>query len=152
MSWPLVALHEAAAHPGPQVAADVLLAPVDVAAVNEGGDRVDLLPPRLTASWPRPGKVNARHARVLSHRERGVGLRNVDIEALGPSGVQAASLLRKAGGADVVVEELTELHHHRADPLVGVVSLGEGPGHHPHIGQVITGTRAPGSKVLRITG
>ena len=112
MSRPLVALHEAAAHPGPQVAADVLLAPVDVAAVNEGGDCVDLLPPRLTAGWPRPGEVNAGHARVLSHRKRGVRLRDIDVEALRPPRIQTASLLRKAGGADVVIEELTKLHHH----------------------------------------
>ena len=147
---PLGALHQPPPHPGPQVAPDVLLAAVDVAAVNEGGDRVDLLPPRLTASWPGPGEVNAGHARVLPHRERWVRLRDIDVEALRPPGVQTAPLLWKAGGADVVIEELTELHHHGAHPLVGVIPLREGPGHDPHIGQVIAWARAPGSKVLRI--
>ena len=150
MTWPLSALHQSPAHPGPQVTANVLLAAVDVAAVDEGGDCVDLLSPRLTAGWPRPGEVNAGHARVLPHRERGVRLRDIDVEALRPPRVQTASLLRKAGGADVVIEELTKLHHHGAHPLIRVISLWEGPGHHPDIGQVITWTRAPGSKVLRI--
>ena len=150
VAGPLVALHQAAAHPGPEVPRQVLLAAVHVAAVDEGGDGVDLLAPRLAARGPRPREVDAGHAGILPHGERRVRLGHVDVEALGPAGVEAAPLLGEAGGADVVVEELAELHHHAAHALVGVVALGEGAGHHAHVRQIVARRRASGSEVMSV--
>ena len=55
-------------------------------------------------------------------------------------GVETTSLLRKAGGADVMVQELAELHHHAAHSLIRIVTLRESSGHNTNIGQIVTWT------------
>ena len=54
--------------------------------------------------------------------------------------VETTPLLREAGAADVVVQELTELHHHAAHPLIRVVTLRKGSSNNTNIGKIITWT------------
>ena len=65
----LVILHQPAPGPSPQHLPDLLVAAVDVAAVDEGRDGVDLLPPRLATGGPRAREVDTGYTRILSHWE-----------------------------------------------------------------------------------
>ena len=49
-----------------------------------------------------------------------------------------------------MVQELPQLHHHAAHPLVGVVPLGEGPGYDPHVGKVISWEGASRGEVMGV--
>ena len=69
MSWFLVVLHQPAPGPSPQDRADLLVAAVDVAAVDEGRDGVDLFPARLATGGTRPREVYTGYTRILSHWE-----------------------------------------------------------------------------------
>ena len=69
MSWLLVVLHQPASGPRPQHRADLLVAAVDVAAVDEGRDGVDLFPARLPTGWTRTREVYTGYTRILSHWE-----------------------------------------------------------------------------------
>ena len=140
MSGLNVTLHKTTSNTRPEVTGHIIFTAVDVAAVNEGCDGVDLLSARLTTSWSGASKVNAGHAGVLPHGEGWVSFRNVDVEALWTMRVETTPLLREAGAADVVVQELTELHHHAAHPLIRVVTLRKGSSHHTNIGKIITWT------------
>ena len=65
-------------------------------------------------------------------------------------GVETASLLRETGAADVVVYELTKLHHHARHSLVRIVTLGKCSSHNSDIGQVISWSRTSGLEVLGV--
>ena len=150
MSCFLVALHQPSTNSWAEIRGHVIFATVDVATVNEGGDGVDLLPPRLAASGSWSGKVYAGHTRVLSHAEWWIWFRNIDVEAFRSAWIQTASLLRKAGGANVMIQELSKLHDHAAHPLVRIVTFRKRSGNHADVGQVIAGSGASGSEILRV--
>ena len=69
MSRLLVVLHQPAPGPGPQDGPDLLVAAVDVAAVDEGRDGVDLFSARLATGGTRTREVYTGYTRILSHWE-----------------------------------------------------------------------------------
>ena len=150
MSSLLVALDQTSSNSWTKIWREIIFAAVDVAAVDVGCDGVDLLASRLTASRSRSGKVNAGHTGVLSHGERGIRFRNIDVETLWSTWVQTASFLRKACGADVVIQELAKLHYHGAHPFVRIISLWKCPSNHTNIGQIITRSGSSWTEILGI--
>lgn len=146
----LVVLHQPAPDPGPQHLGNLLVAAVDIAAVYEGRDGVDLLPARLATSRAGAREVYTGYTCILSHWERGIGLGHVDVETFGSTWVEAAAFLRETRAADVMVQELAELHHHAAHSLVGVVPLGKRSGNYPNVWKVVPRKGTAGSKVMRI--
>ena len=148
----LVVLHQPAPDPGPQHLGNLLVAAVDIAAVYEGRDGVDLLPARLATSRAGAREVYTGYTCILSHWERGIGLGHVDVETFGSTWVEAAAFLRETRAADVMVQELAELHHHAAHSLVGVVPLGEGSSNHTDVGKVAPMEGTAGPEVMRIFG
>ena len=65
----LVILHQSAPGAGPQRLRDLLVAAVDVAAVYEGRDGVDLLPAGLAARGAGSREVYTGYTCILSHWE-----------------------------------------------------------------------------------
>ena len=150
MSCLLVALHQTSSNSWAEIWGKIILTTIDIAAVNEGSDGVDLLSSRLTTSRSWSGKVNTGHARILSHGEGWIWFGNIDVEAFRSAGIQTASLLRKAGGANVMIQELSKLHDHAAHSLVRIVTFRKCSSNHANVGQVISRPGASGTKVLRV--
>ena len=148
----LVILHQSAPGPGPQHPGDLLVAAVHVAAVYEGRDGVDLLPAGLATGGAGAGEVYTGYTCILPHWERRIRFGHVDVKTLGSTWVETAAFLRETGAADVVVQELAELHHHAADPLVWVVPLRECSSNYSNIGKVVPRKGAAGSEVMGILG
>ena len=146
----LVVLHQPAPGPLPQDRADLLVAAVDVAAVDEGRDGVDLFSARLATGGTGAREVYTGYTRILSHWEGGIRLGHIDVETLGSAGVQTAPLLGETGAADVVVQELPQLHHHAAHSLVRVVPLREGSSDNPNVGQIVAREGTSRGEVMRV--
>ena len=51
-----------------------------------------------------------------------------------------------------MVQELAQLHHHAAHPLVGVVPLGEGSGNDAHVGKIVARKGTSRGEVMRVLG
>ena len=51
-----------------------------------------------------------------------------------------------------MVQELPQLHHHAAHPLVRVVALREGPGNHADVGQIVSREGATRCEVVGVLG
>ena len=64
--------------------------------------------------------------------------------------VEAASLLWETGAADVVVYELTKLHHHAAYPLIRIVTLRKRSSYNSDIRKIISWSRSSRLEVLII--